>query len=346
MARTFAMASVGVVGFLLLLELLFRLLPVSSSTETGYHFDPKILTYPAHHEWRVATGWDLRNAQSLRSNNFGFVADHDFVRDEQAIALVGDSYVEASMLRAPDRLGAQLERALGGRRPVYAMGSPGTALLDYAERIRFAHQRFGVRDFVVLMERGDVRQSLCGSGNVHSECLDPKTLAERTEKLPPPSRLKQVLRHSSVAQYVFSQLKVEPARLWKQAFAGAAPPSASARIRTRSSTAETADASLQVVDTVTRVFLARVQPHVPGRLVIVLDSWRGRAGSATAAEKRERQRFIELVQAAGVQVVDTEPLYRDHFAASSLSLDVGPYDGHLNALGLQIIARAAAKAFE
>lgn len=346
MARTLAMGSVGVVGFLLLLELAFRLLPVSSSTETGYYFDPKILTYPAHHEWRVATGWDLRNAQSLRSNNYGFVADHDFVRDERAIVLVGDSYVEASMLRAPDRLGAQLERALGGRRPVYAMGSPGTALLDYAERIRFAHQRFGVRDFVVLMERGDVRQSLCGSGNVHSECLDPKTLAARTAKLPPPSRLKQVLRRSSLAQYVFSQLKVEPSRLWRQAFAGAAPPTASAPDRVRGASDPTADASLQVVDVATRVFLERIAPHVSGRLVIVLDSRRGRAGAATVAQQRERLRFIERVQAAGVSIVDTEPLYRDHFAASSLSLDVGPYDGHLNALGLQVIARAAAKALE
>lgn len=346
MASTLARASVGAVGFLLLLELLFRWLPVSTSTETGYHFDPQILTYPSHHEWRVATGWDLRNAQSLRSNNYGFVADHDFVRDAQAIALVGDSYVEASMLRAPDRLGAQLERALGRRRPVYAMGSPGTALLDYAERIRFAHQRFGTRDFVVLMERGDVRQSLCGSGNVHSECLDAKTLAARTEKLPPPSRLKQLLRHSSLAQYVFSQLKVEPSRLWKQAFAGAAPPSASAPPLPRKSARPTADSSLQVVDTVTRAFLERVEPYVPGRLVIVFDSRRGHAGSATADETHERQRFIELARGAGVLIVDTEPLYREHFAASALSLDVGPYDGHLNALGVQIIARAAAKALE
>ncbi|SFC66212.1 hypothetical protein SAMN05216344_12836 [Polaromonas sp. OV174] len=59
------------------------------------------------------------------------------------------------MLAAPDRPGAQLERALGTR-PVSAMGNPGTALVDYAERIRFAHTHFGVRDFVVLMERGDV----------------------------------------------------------------------------------------------------------------------------------------------------------------------------------------------
>ena len=78
--------------------------PVSTSTLTGYYIDPEILTYPPQHQWQVATGWDLRNPRALHSNNFGFVSAHDFVRDETAIALIGDSYVESSMLAASDRL--------------------------------------------------------------------------------------------------------------------------------------------------------------------------------------------------------------------------------------------------
>ncbi len=339
MLRPFALAAGGVAGFVLLLELLFRLLPVSTSTQTGYYFDPAILSYPAHHTFRTATGWDLRNPQTLRSNNLGFVADQDFVPDAQAIALIGDSYVEASMLPAAGRLGAQLAQALAGRRAVYAMGSPGTSLLDYAERVRFAHQRFGIRDFVLLMERGDLRQSLCGSGNVHSACLDPATLAPRTLTLPAPSPLKQVLRHSALAQYLSGQLKVAPARLWQQAFAGAAAP---AGPEPGASTAAPAPLQPQAVDTVTGVFLARIQAHVAGQLVVVLDSPRPGSAPASAAERSERQRFMALLSAAGAVVVDTELLYRAHAAQSPLSLEVGPYDGHLNALGLQIIARAVA----
>ena len=127
MTRTLGLWLAGVLSVLLALELLCRVLPVSTSTETGYYTDPLILTYPARHRWVAATGWDLRNAQTLQANNLGYPADRDFVWNERAVALIGDSYVEASMLPAADRPGAQLERWLGPR-PVYAMGAPGTAV--------------------------------------------------------------------------------------------------------------------------------------------------------------------------------------------------------------------------
>lgn len=60
-------------------EALFRVLPVSTSTATGYHVHSDVLGNPPHHEWRVSTGWDLRNAQTLRSNNKGFAATRDLL---------------------------------------------------------------------------------------------------------------------------------------------------------------------------------------------------------------------------------------------------------------------------
>jgi len=344
MMRTFSLWLSGVAGFLLLLELLFRLLPVSTSTVTGYYIDPLILTYPPHHRWTNATGWDLRNPQRLESNNFGYVASHDFERNEQAVALIGDSFIEASMLTAADRPGAQLERALGSR-PVFAMGNPGTALLDYAERIRFAHQQFGVQDFVVLMERGDVKQSLCGSGNINARCLDPKTLEPRIEKIQPPSKAKQIFRHSALAQYVFGQLKFNPQRLWQQAFP---PPHSEVKSAPASTIAagkaNTVAEIAPFVDVVTAAFFERIKPYATGKLVIVLDSDRGALFAGQLKPDPSRTRFIELAHAAGAIVVDTEPLFQAHFARSPLKLDVGPYDGHLNVLGVKLITQAAAKA--
>ncbi|HEY8908237.1 MAG TPA: hypothetical protein VIM63_19650, partial [Rhodoferax sp.] len=230
MLRSFSLWMAGVVSLVLALELLCRVLPVSTSTETGYYTDPVILTYPARHRWIAATGWDLRNAQTLVANNLGYAAHRDFVRDEHAVALIGDSFVEASMLPGADRPGEQLERLLRSR-PVYAMGVPGTCLLDYAERIRYAHEQLGVRDFVIVMERGDVKQSLCGSGNNNGPCLDPKTLAPRIETLPPPGTVKRLLRHSALAQYLVSQIRLTPQALldqlrpkWLQALHATAQP--------------------------------------------------------------------------------------------------------------------------
>ncbi len=334
----------GTLGFVLLLELLFRVLPVSTSTETGYYTDPLILTYPSRHSWTTATGWDLRNAQSLTSNNFGYVANRDFERNSVAVAFVGDSFVEASMLPAAARPGTQLENALNSR-PVYAMGVPGTSLLDYAERIRFAHENFDIRDFVILMERGDVKQSLCGSGNNNGPCLDPQTLAPQTETMPAASIAKKIVRQSALAQYIFSQLKFSPQKLWVHLFRSTAPPTEST-----SHTASPADSPIAFaalgadLDVVTNTFFARVKPHILGRLVIVIDSDRRALYQNQVTPDPARARFIQLAQAAGATVIDAEPLFQAHVAHSSLKLDVGPYDRHLNSIGIRLITRMMADA--
>jgi len=336
----------GVAGLLLACELALRALPVSTSTETGYYVDPLILTYRPHHAWTSSTGWDLRNAQRQRSNNFGFLASRDFEPDPAAVALIGDSYVEASMLPAHDRPEAQLEAAIGNR-PVFAMGGPGSSLLDYAERIRFASERFGVRDFVVLVERGDMRQSLCGSGHVHGPCLDSRTLAAHVETQPPPELTKRIFRHSALAQYLFGQLKLNPDRLWRQAVAQARqvePAAQEARPRVAGTSDAAADAPMPVVDAITKAFFERVHGRIPGKLVIVVDGDRKAIYRSRPTVDAERSRFIEQARAAGAIVVDTDPLFRAQMEHSTLKLDVGPYDAHYNTLGVAVVSRAAADA--
>lgn len=214
----------GVAAALVASELLLQALPVSSATQVGYHLQPDMLTYPPAHRWTVSTGWDLRNAQRLTSNNAGFVAGRNFVPATAAVALIGDSYVESGMLDEEDRPGQQLQRRLGPDVPVYAMGSPGSSLLDYATRVRFAQQQYGVKRFVLLLEAGDIRQSLCGSGQIHAYCLRPDTLQPSEERRSAsPSWATQVFRHSALAQYVVGQLKVQPAALMRSLFSRSVP---------------------------------------------------------------------------------------------------------------------------
>ena len=347
MARSFVLWLSGVVSLLFLLEAICRVLPVSTSTYTDYYTDHVILTYPARHQWVVSTGWDLRNAQHMQANNLGYAAQHDFVRDEHAIALIGDSYVEASMLDMEERPGAQLERQMGAR-PVYAMGAPGTALLDYAERVRYASEHLGVQDFVIMMERGDVRQSLCGSGNVNAPCLDPRTLAPRVEKLPPASTAKRLLRYSALAQYLVSQLRVTPQGLLNQLLFKPTPHTTLPAKPVANENKADADQTqaLQVVDVVTGLFFERIKPHVRGKLVILLDIDRKAIFEGPLQPDPARQRFIELAQAAGAVVVDAEPIFAAHVANSPLKLVVGPYDGHMNALAIGLVTQAVATKFD
>lgn len=347
MLRRLAIVVLSLLAPLLALELLFRLLPVSQATYTGYYFNPDLLSYPAYRDWVVSTGWDLRNAQHLHSNNLGFVQRRDFLPDRNAVALIGDSYVEASMLDEPSRPANQIEQRLRGARNVYGMGSPGTALLDYAQRVRLAHRELQVDEAVVWLEAGDARQALCGSGNVQSRCLDRDTLAPRIERLPPPNLAKRIARQSALAQYLFSQLKVDPKALAAKLLQRQTPsePAATpASAAANAAPAEVTARSRQVVDAVLANFFAEIASERPARLIFVVDGNREGRGAQPTELELERDYMIERLRAHGEEVVDLEPAFAEHNRHSRLSLNVGPYDRHLNAMGVglvsdQIVAR-------
>lgn len=362
--RTAGWAALGVAATLVALELVLRVLPSSSATLSGYHIHPKILTYPPGHQWTFSTGWDLRNPQSLRANNLGFLAERDFVPDPQAVAVIGDSFVEAPMLDPPYRSPEQLADALRRSRPVYGMGGSGSSTLDYAERVCFAAERLQVRDFVVLLEASDVRQSLCGSGNVHAPCLDRNTLEPRTELHQAPSAIKRIARHSALAQYVFGQLKANPERLLERAFARSVPvepgnekahaaaATASAPPAVRTPPPEVATPQqMAMVRAVGEAFLARAQPCVRGQLVLLMDGRRENQPPPVERQivrevRAERRAFIDWMrerQPPGFTVIDADAMYHEFTSHSPLALVVGPYDAHLNRIGLNLLMNSAAQ---
>lgn len=337
--------GVGALMFAALAELLCRLLPVSTATEFGYHHDAAFQTYPAHHRWRLATGWDLRRAQTLSANNMGVAAGRDFVRDPLAVALVGDSYVEASAVEPSQRFGPQLERALGGARRVYEMGLPGTSLLDYAERIRYAHERFGVRDFVLFVELGDVAQSVCEAAPRGGVCLDLRSGQVRPDRLPEPSTLKRWIRHSALAQYIFSQLKVDVTRLWRQAIEQArTSASAAEQASTAKQPTHDAEADRRLADAVIDAFVERVRPYPTLRLMLLVDGARRADRPWSARPAALRSRLLQRAPEVGLVAIDLEPVYAEHHRHSERSLDIAPDDGHFNSLGLELVARQAARA--
>ena len=335
LVATVGRMMLGVAAAVVALELLFRLLPVSTSSATGYYVDPMIIGYPAGHRFTTSTGWSLQNARHQRANDAGFLADHDFVPNPEAVALIGDSFVEASMLAPDERLAAQIERRLYGR-PVYALGSPGSALLDYAERIRFAAERYGIHDFVLLLEHGDLAQALCGSGNVVARCLDPGSLEPRVETQAPPSTLKRVLRQSALAQYLFSQLKLDPA-IWVRGLLDRAPPAPA-----DGAPRDPAAISPAALDRVLAEFYARVEPWHARRLIFIVTGDARPGSTARDIPPETLGPFVEAARRHGAIVVETAPQLREYAQRSGLSMHVSPRDAHYNRLALGMFADAVA----
>ena len=309
------------------LEALFRVLPVSTATRSAYHIDPLILTYPAHHCFTAATGWDLKNVQRNCTNNFGFLADRDFVHDPQAVALIGDSFIEANMLPASERLAAQLEARLAGA-PIYAMGGPGSNLLDYAQRAKFAAAKFGTRTFIFVVERGDVKQSICGSGNVHGWCIDARTLRPKTAVQAPPSALKRLARESALAQYVFSQLRFDISKT----FAKLKNPAV------QRPNAEARDLSLEATAPILNQFLEQLSTIQGGRFLLLIDADRVRLSATRSSEGNDLKSLKEAVTAMNATVIDPTVAFREYVAHTGRVLEVGPYDRHWNGDAVRIVA--------
>lgn len=323
----------GVLAMLLGLEMAFRILPVATATQSGYYEHPLILSYPAKHCFISSTGWDLKNAQRNCANNIGFLAGRDFMPDSNAIGLIGDSYVEASMLPLGQRPAAMLEQRLDGR-PVYAFGGPGSNLLDYAERAKFAAEKFGIRTFVFILERGDIKQALCGSGHIHGVCVEAATGQIRTETQAQPGTLKRLLRHSALAQYLVSQLKIDvstlkPAAWNAPAVAKSSPEDGISEARQNA----TVDA-----------FFRQISNIQNGRFVFVVDPDRAHLLEAGAGERNDVAERIRQAGNGRVTVVDPGNAFKEHIVRTGRSLDVGPYDRHWNAEAIGIVAELTGRA--
>jgi len=337
MVRAAALVIAGALACVLGLEALFHVLPVSTYTDVGYHIDPRILTYRPGHSFRLSWGWNLENPLRQQANNLGFLSERDFTPDPRSLALIGDSFVDASMLPPGERVGDQVQKALGAR-PVYAMGGPGSSLLDYAERVRYASEKLDVRDFVVVLETGDIKQVYCGSGNIHSPCLDRKTGEARVETQPPPSSLKLVLRHSAFLQYMLGHLRFDPVSRLRRAFA--APPAA----RPASGRSYWAGVTEADIDRIVGEFFARVAPYRKGRLVFVLDSDRLEMNRGEVAPDPLRAHLVATLEEGGAEVVDLAPVFARSVQETGYHLEISPHDAHWNARATKLVAEAVAAA--
>ena len=324
----------GVLLILACLEIVFRLLPVSTATRTGYHIHPQILTYPPHHCFTVSTGWDLKNAQRHCANNQGFLSRNDFSPDREAIALIGDSFVEANMLPAAERLETQLENRLAGRK-VYSMGGPGSSLLDYAQRAEYAAGQFGLKTFIFILERGDIKQVLCGSGNIHGPCLDAKSLEARIELQPQPGQLKQFARESALAQYVFSQLRFDIAKTLSRL----------QRSGKTSTSSLPADLPGATSEKIVATFLERIKRIPDARFIFLIDADRASINAGKVPKPGpDLEAFKAAIQSVGAVVIEPDAAFRDAVTRTGRALEVGPYDRHWNIQAMAIVADELATA--
>jgi hypothetical protein len=339
----------GAAAVLLLLEGLIRLLPVIAGT---YAADPRE-HWPVHtmipsSRYTYSSGWNLQNVHRGRINNYGYASPDDYQPDPEArrgdVAVFGDSYIEALMNDYRDTLPGALNDYLDAPMPVLSFGMSGAELPDYLGTAALVRREFTPEWAVFLITAGDFTRGFNAAPGYFE--WDPG--------LSPPIRLVPELhrpelskfsRTIGLVRYLRGNLLLRPGEMVKLRRG----------VDHASGTATCREEVLSKQDDELLQAFARELPRAlqlpPSRVILVFDADRKRiySGAAPVPECRTRewlanQRLAALARASGIQVIETEPLFREHFESGLGPLDRSPLDAHWNPAAHRLVARHVAHA--
>lgn len=154
----------GALTALLLLEGLFRLLPVSMGlyrTEDFEHWP--LRGYQPYGSYTYSITWQMLNAHHGKTNNYGHLSPFEYRKGSHPLVVIGDSFVESQMNRHEETLQGQLGELLGSRESVYGLGFAGMSASDYLSLSRLAKDEFAPVAAVFVIVDGDISESLLAS---------------------------------------------------------------------------------------------------------------------------------------------------------------------------------------
>ena len=202
---------------LLCLEILLRFLPVNEGLRTlPVNEANPVARFEPNRDSTWSQGWRFHMVNELHTNNFGFVSDQDY--DPEAttplLAVIGDSYVQASMLPWPRTSAGRLAAHLEEQARVYAFGVSGAPLSQYLVYAEYAHELFRPDVMVVMIAGNDFDESLRkykrrAGFHYFVESADGDLELERIDFSIGPVR--KMVRGSVLAMYLVGNLQIQAA---------------------------------------------------------------------------------------------------------------------------------------
>ena len=342
--RRLAALGLGIAAFLLLAELVLRLLP----TPFGIASAPPAADWPAkrlvpHSTYVSSSGWAMQNVQRGTINNAGYIAPFDYRPGAPAGVVLGDSFVEGLMNPYSDMLQARLAHNLGLQPDrVYNFGTSGAGLPHYLGLARLAGQTYRPQWAVVFVSARDFIEGFNRSPGFYSWRKGGGPIRLDPEK--PKAAWKTWVTDLALVRYARLNLKFTPAVLTKSGFEAPAAP------RCRRERLTPGDQRL--VREWVRDMPAALRLSSQ-RIVLLFDADRTAIyqGQGHAAECRNRdwlaRRFLaEVAAGAGMRIVDMAPIFRADFARNGRPFDRAPLDAHWSPYAHALAAQAVARALE
>jgi hypothetical protein len=272
-------------------------------------------------------GWAMMNARVGVTNDQGFTNSPDF-EGRANVLVVGDSFIEALMLDYRDTLQARLNAALGR---VYAAACSGNQLADSLQLVRFYAPRLKPRVIVVFVRPEEVAGLLDApargfAGFVVADGKATLVHADYAE-----SKLKETVKRSALARYLYYNLGVSDllrraSRLTADIAEGRAVRAQEKRIALGYYLSQ----------------LASLADAQAARVLLLVDGDRKslyaprKAGAPELAADREL--LLELARDYGLDIVDMQPAFAQHWALHHERMDFSPADSHWNAVAHKLAA--------
>ena len=337
--------AVAVVVILLIIaEAALRILPIVSGVHRQNPHSPRSSArLTPGHAYRWSLGWDMRHVVHGRTNNLGFLSPHEYSREQPAIALIGDSFVEAQMLAHEESLAGHLDAHARGRLRTYNFGISGAALPHYLGIANEMGEQFQFDSAVVVVTGSDYEEGFEPKEGMYTWGKDPGK--ELVELVPSITRggARDFVRSLALVRYFRANLKLTPARLFAHSRPSECKPQALREIDfTRLSA---------YVDS-----LPRALNLDPARIVLVFNKGsntgiyervdRGHVSADSACPTLDGLALAELrklAAARGMKLVDAEERLEAHYRVSRQALDFKPIDSHWNGLATRVIAGEIAR---
>lgn len=343
---------IGIAVPLLMMEIVLRFLPVSSSTGTMAVDDRNpVIRYTPGQSFTWSKGWRFAIVNTGRINNYGFVNDQDYTRQDEPgpLVVIGDSYVEAFMVPYEQTMQGRLARLLEKNGKVYSIGISGAQLAQYLAFGHYAWTEFRPRAMVFVIIGNDFDESLTkykDEPGYHffqddGQSQDLKLVRKDYR----PSLAKRLLRRSALIRYLWGTVRIgniSSLITRRSEHEGQYVGNTSAQ----ASEERIAD-SRRVVDR----FFAELPQQVgldKSRVLFVVDAMRPAIYSESDLQRAKasyfslmRQYFLEAARRNGYEAIDLEPRFMARHRRDGARFEFA-IDGHWNGLGHQEAAEAIA----
>ena len=195
----------------LLLEVIFRLLPVSDTLSTqNVNIQNPILRYQPNKIITRQTGYNFQHIVKKKINNLGFFNDADFNDSDlnNHILIIGDSYVEALQVENKNTVTGLLNKnSKTLDKKVFSIGVSGSPLSQYLAFAEYAELNLKPLKYIFIIISDDFDESLIKYKNAPGfHYFDENFKLVRKDYSP--STLKKLARKSAFIRYLHLDYKI------------------------------------------------------------------------------------------------------------------------------------------